>query len=484
MALDEQPPRAHRRPGPTVRSTILVTVLVLAAIALATAGFTVAVLQERRVTERVDADLSSSVDSFRLLASTGVNPTTGEPFASADELIRAAIARTIAARNEGLIGIVDGRIEYVSTGTSVALADDPALIAEIGPLLAGPAATLATIRTDLTTYRIAVVPVTLDGAGSTAGLVLGFDLAAELGEFRQIFTTYVLVAVASLAVVGVVGWIVAGRLLLPIRTLAESARRIGRDDLSERIPVTGSDDLARMTTTVNEMLDRLEHSFAAQHELVGDVSHELRTPLTIARGHLELMNPDDATDVRSVQALVLDEVGRMNRVVDDLTTLASVEQPGFHRPAPLEAGLLTDEAYDKALALGPREWVIESRAEATILGDRQRLTQAWLQLAANAVKFSSEGSRIALGSAVREGALHLWVTDAGVGIAVGDIPRIFERFERVGDLATRGSGLGLAIVRAIMEAHGGRVEVASEPGRGSTFSLIIPGATPHDEELP
>ncbi len=483
MTSDDSHSRAPQRTGPPVRSTILLTVLVLSAIALATAGFTAAVLQDRRVTERVDSDLSSSVESFRLLAETGVNPSTGEPFASAAELVRAAIARTIPARNEGLIGIVDGRVEYVSTATSVALADDPAFVAAIGPILADPNPTISTIRTDLTTYRAAVVPVVIDGADVTTALVLAFDLTAELGEFRQVFTTYILVAVASLAVVGLVGWLVAGRLLRPIRILAESARRIGRDDLSERIPVTGSDDLARMTSTVNEMLDRLEQSFATQRELVGDVSHELRTPLTVARGHLELMDPDDAADVRSVQALVLDEVARMNRVVDDLTTLASVEQPGFYHPKPLEAGLLTDETYDKALALGAREWVIESRAEAAVLGDRQRLTQAWLQLAANAVKFSGEGSRIALGSAVRSGELHLWVTDAGVGIAVGDIPRIFERFHRVGELSTRGSGLGLAIVQAIMEAHGGRVGVVSDVGRGSTFTLIIPGAAAHEQEV-
>lgn len=488
-ALPQRPPR---RAGPTVRTTILVTVLLLTAIALATAGYTAAKLQDARVTTRIDSDLTASYEEFMILAETGIDPDSGEPFASSSQLIRTAISRIIPARNEGVVGIIDGRIEYLSSGAPVALEQDPELVAQLGPLLHGTTVELATIATSTTTYRIAAIPVstgveapTSDPSdGAVSGLVLGYDLSAELGEFRQVFVTYTLVAAASLVVVGVVGWLVAGRLLHPIRVLAETARRIGREDLSERIEVAGNDDLAHMTLAVNEMLGRLDDAFEAQRELVGDVSHELRTPLTVVRGHLEVMDADDPDDTRAVKTLVLDEVTRMNRVVDDLTTLASIDQPGFVRPLDMEVGSLTDEVFDKAIALGEREWAMEGRAEAHLLGDSQRLTQAWLQLASNAVKFSTPGSRIVLGSVVELGTVTLFVRDHGVGIEQADLSRIFERFERAGDRSTRGSGLGLAIVRAIAEAHGGFVTVSSTYGVGSTFAIHIPGVTPHHEEYP
>lgn len=509
-AEPQEPPR--RRWGPTVRSTILVAVLALSALALATSGYTAMVLQDLRVQTRIDNDLQASAEEFRLLAAEGVDPETGERFSSPAILVRTAMARTIPARNEGVVGIVDGRIQYTSSGAPVALEEDPQLVEALGPLLLGERGAFATITTQTTTYRVAAVPVfgsvgttemstttptpvptlTPDDnptqAGitpdlsNTAGVVYGYDLGAELSEFRQVFVIYTAVAAASVAVVGVVGWLVAGRLLRPVRVLASTARRVGREDLSERIPVTGNDDLADMTRATNEMLERLDEAFATQRNLVGDVSHELRTPLTVVRGHLELMDPDDGVDAREVRDLVLDEVSRMNRVVDDLTTLASVEQPDFLHREDMEIGALTDEVFDKAVALGDREWAMGTRAEATSFGDRQRLTQAWLQLVSNAVKFSAQGSRMELGSAVHDGIASLWVKDQGVGIAPEDQDRIFERFQRAGDRSKQGSGLGLAIVSAIADAHDGEVACESELGVGSIFTIMVPGVRAHEEE--
>lgn len=472
---------AERRSGPTVRATILAAVLALTAIALATAGVTAAFLQDQRVTARINADLATAVADVRALAESGVDPSTNAPLASSSEIIRTGISRIVPGRNEGIVGIVNDRVQYTSSGAPIALQDDAELLNELRPILADGDPQYATITTSITRYRVAVVPListvedAVQGSNSgVTGIVIGFDLRAELSEFREVFTTYAIVAVVSLIVVGIVGWLIAGHLLRPVRTLAETARQIGREDLSERIPVAGNDDLSHMTSAVNEMLERLDQAFAAQRELVGDVSHELRTPLTVVRGHLELMDPDDAADTRAVQTLVLDEVARMNRVVDDLTTLASIDQPGFLHIGGVQAGQLTDEVFDKSVAFGPREWTIDARAEALVHADAQRLTQAWLQLVANAVKFSEPGSRIALASRVRDGDLMLSVQDEGVGIDGDDLGRIFDRFERAGDRSTRGSGLGLPIVRAIAEAHGGAVAVDSEPGVGSTFTIRIP----------
>lgn len=479
--------------GTAVRTTVLVVVLSLSGLALITSGYTAAVLQELRVEARVDEDLRADAEEFRLLSSVGVDPDTGDLFASPSDLVRTAMERIIPARNEGVIGIVDGEVAFTSRGAPIALQDDLEFVEALGPAVVADGASFITIVTEATTYRAGVVPVRSPGTDtpegetaseldSAAAIVMAYDLRAEKAVFGEVFTIYAVVAAVSLAVVGVVGWLMAGRLLRPIRVLAASARRIGREDLSERIPVTGQDDLADMTRSVNEMLDRLEGAFDAQRELVGDVSHELRTPLTVVRGHLELMDVDDGNDAREVRDLALDELNRMNRVVDDLSTLATVDHPGFVHVATTGWGTLTDEVYDKALALGQREWVIDNRAEGDVSVDRERITQAWLQLAANAVKFSQPGSEIGLGSRIDGDRALLWVRDNGAGVMPEDRERIFERFARAADRSTPGAGLGLAIVAAIAQAHGGAIRCDSVPGEGSTFTMTVPRHTPVRED--
>src|SRR5690606_40161897 len=225
-----------------------------------------------------------------------------------------------------------------------------------------------------------------------------------LAPVGETFRTFALFALGVLALVAVVGWLVAGRLLAPLASLRRTAQRISDSDLSGRIEVTGGDDdVSELAHTVNAMLDRLESAFSSQRELLDDVSHELRTPLTVLRGHLELVDVTDPEDVDATRTLALDEIDRMGRLVDDLTTLAKADRPDFVLPSLEDLGLLTDDVFDKARSLGPRAWSLVARADAEGSLDRQRLTQAWLQLAANAVKFSEPGTAIRLGSSVADG---------------------------------------------------------------------------------
>ncbi|MFV0633544.1 sensor histidine kinase [Demequina sp.] len=494
------PTRRSPRLRRTVRVNILIAMVSLTAIALALAGLVAASLQEMRVEALIEDELEASAQEFRVLADVGVDPTTGEPFTSPADLVRTAMERIIPGRNEGVLGFVGGEMAYTARGADLVLEDDTELLAALEPLVTGDRSTFTSIQTPTTTYRIAVVPVRIDADGSlhegandatpafdsVSALVFGYDMEAETDWFSDVFVTYALVALGALVVVGLIGWIVAGRLLRPMRVLAGTARRLGQGDLSERIPVTGSDDMADMTQSVNEMLARLERTFDSQAALMSDVSHELRTPLTVIRGHLELMDTDDPADAREVRVLVLDEVARMNRVVGDLSTLASVERPDFVTLEPVDLAELTDAVFDKSVALGDRVWDIDARADGTVPADRERLTQAWLQLVANAVKFSEPGTRIAIGSACDGTTAALWVADAGPGIASEDRERIFERFARAGQHRVQGSGLGLPIVQAIAQAHGGEVAVDSTPGEGSRFTVTIPMVVPsaHDGHAP
>ncbi len=459
----------------TVREWILAAVLGLAALAMSTAGYTAYLIQDLRVESRVDDELQASAEEFRVLAESGVDPSTGEPFSSPAELVRTATGRNIPGSNGGTLGLVGGEIAYTSQVAPLDLQSDPEIEAALRPLAEAAEPALETVQTQRTTYRVAVVPAhAVDGGEEEpAALALAYDLSAEKRDFSEIFLIYAAVSAGSLGVVALVGWVVAGRLLTPIRVLANSARRIGREDLSERIPVTGNDDLAEMTRSVNEMLERLDGAFSAQRQLVDDVSHELRTPLTVISGHLQVMDTGDEEDVRETRDLTLDEILRMNRVIDDLLTLATAEHPEFLRPEPAGLEALTDEIYEKVTALGERRWSLGQRAEGEAVLDRQRITQAMLQLAANAVKFSEEGSLIELGSRSTADGVELWVRDEGPGIGEEDRARIFERFGRV-DSSKPGAGLGLPIVAAIARAHGGTVDCVSAAGKGSTFILRLP----------
>lgn len=467
--------------GLSVRARILAAVIGLAALALVVAGYTAFIIQQLQVEERIDSELEADAEQFRVLHEVGVDPGTGEGFASPADLVRTAMERIIPTRNEGILGMVGGEVRYTSPVSPVALEEDAELVSALGEYAVSQRASFTTIDTSTTSYRVAVVPVHAgevpadaeDGGNEVAAFVLAYDSAAEKAVFAEGFLIYAAVAVVSLIVVGLVGWLVAGRLLHPVRVLATRARRIGREDISERIPVSGGDDLAEMTRSVNTMLDRLEGAFRAQEQLVHDVSHELRTPLTIVRGHLEVLDVGDQQDVVSTRELTLDELQRMNRVIDDLTTLAQADHPEFVHLKKVELGNLTDEVYDKARGLGDRRWLVDARADEPAVLDRERVTQAWLQLAANAVKFSPPGSVITMGSSVQEGMIRLSVRDQGHGVAEDDMERIFGRFERT-DVSMAGSGLGLPIVKAIASAHGGDVDVESAPGAGATFSMLLP----------
>jgi signal transduction histidine kinase len=208
---------------------------------------------------------------------------------------------------------------------------------------------------------------------------------------------------------------------------------------------------------------------------VQDASHELRDPVTICRGHLELLT-DDPEDRQATVALVLDELTRMGRIVDDLQVLADVNQPDFVRLEPVDLAVLTHELVAKASALGERRWTVDGVADATVLADRYRLTEAVMNLAHNAVHSTRPGQAIAIGTDVTEQDWRIWVRDNGIGIREEDQKRIFDRFARgaEGRLHYQGAGLGLAIVSLITKAHGGRIELASRIGHGSTFTIIVP----------
>lgn len=456
----------------SVRTRLFVYLVALTSAALLMAGLTAWAIERARIDNQITEDLALRTQAFIDLAND-VDPTTGEPYASSTDLMREAMLRVVASPTESAVAHVGVVARYVPSAPSrLRLEDDKEFLAEAADH-ASNTVVVREVVTDTADYRYAAVPL-VEPDGEVVGV---FSVATDRGALQanlaETFQLYALVAVLALAMIGVVAWTTVGRTLQPIATLEARTRRISEHDLSQRIPVEGHDDLARLTTTVNAMLDRIERAFEDQRRLLDDASHELRTPLAIMRTSLEVLEPRDPEEVERSQRDLLEEVSMMSRLVDDLVTLAKSDRPEFVDRVDTDLAELTDTAFARASVLAEREWALDGVGHGTVHVDPQRIMQAWLQLTANAVKFSQPGSRILLGSALTPTQLRLWVTDEGMGIPAGKHDEILERFHRL-NADVEGSGLGLTIVVAIAAAHGGRVDLFSEPGRGSTFTIILP----------
>ncbi len=476
--------RARGRRPLTVRERIVAAVLLLASLALLAAGGTAWVLQRHLVDEEIDATLQRVVTEMRTVADQGIDPRTGAPVTDAAALVYTMMEDRVPGSNEGMVAFVGDELRYRTQDIGVPLATDPQLVAALAPTAAQGSGTLGSITTDEREYRYAALPVRV---GETSGsFVIAIDRDALQSTLNDTFRTYSLVALGAILVLAVGSWRLAGRLLLPLRSLRGTAAQISETDLSRRIPVTGTDDISSLALTFNAMLDRLEATFSSQRRLLDDAGHELRTPLTIVRGHLELMDPTDPGDAAETRELAMSELDRMHRLTDDLVLLAKAEAPDFVQPAGCELGPLMDNVLDQARRLGQRRWRLEPRLEASVHIDAQRTTQALLQLAANAVQFSAPGSTITFGSDLGPHEVQLWVADEGRGVPPDELDRIFDRFARVPRPGERpeGTGLGLSIVAAIIAGHGGHVSVESRPGSGSRFILHLPDPQARRHDAP
>lgn len=444
-------------------------------VGLLAVAFIAALLLQRtvlidRVSSEADRGLREEVASLQLLAD-GINPGTGEPFAGdVAAIFDIFLERNVSLEGRGVVTIV-GQLPYKSDITGAKLA--------VTPLIDEWTTVNETVQREIETAefgRVRYLAVPLKFEGDTVGVfVTSIFMDDRLSAVDTVLRLGALLYGSIFVLASVLAWIAAGRILRPLRTLTETAESISETDWSRRIPVKGDDEIAVLSRTFNSMLDRLEETFATQRRFLDDAGHELRTPITVIRGNLELMG-DEPEDRRQTVELVTDELDRMARIVDDLLDLAKAEQPEFLQPQSLNLADLTHEVAGKGDSLSERTWVVEEVAEGVLVADRQRITQAIMNLMRNALEHTPDGTPVSLGSRVVGDTVRIWVRDAGPGIPVEDRGQLFERFSRGsgGRRCGSGAGLGLAIVKSIAEAHGGRVELETAEELGSTFSLVLP----------
>ncbi|MGL5876249.1 MAG: sensor histidine kinase, partial [Xenococcaceae cyanobacterium] len=311
--------------------------------------------------------------------------------------------------------------------------------------------------------------------------VIGVFVVAHLsaGERREVLDSFkivIQVLILMILLASLLAWLAAGRVLAPLRNLSATVKSISESDLSQRINTQGKGEVAQLGRIFNAMMNRIETAFDTQRNFINDAGHELKTPITIIRGHLELMDADPQSQQETVE-LVIDELDRMNRLVEDLVLLAKSERPDFLQIETIELTSFVTELFSKLQKLGQRNWYLDNAIlSGRMTGDRQRITQAIINLANNAVQHTITDSLIVFGAKIEGKRVEFWIRDTGNGIAADEQKRIFDRFTRVKNTRRRseGSGLGLAIVKTVVEAHGGTINLQSQLGIGSTFSLVLP----------
>ncbi|MGX2994546.1 sensor histidine kinase [Streptomyces sp. JNUCC 64] len=498
--------------------------LVGAAIAAPTVGLIV--VWQAQLDAKLDEQLQREVANLRHFAKHTDN--NGQRWTDGSVLLTRFMTTNLPNREETFFSIVDGRADRRSSVTPPLRLDNrPEVVRQLAALDNSKTQT-GWLDTEKGRVRYGVVPVRVKGDPQDVRLVLIEFRDRQLVEQRRLAKMLLATGLGALVFAGLASWVVAGRVLAPVRLVRQTAARISESDLTQRLTVTGHDDVAALAHTFNRMLDRLEQAFTAQRRFLDEVGHELRTPITVVRGHLELMDGVTATgggvrggtpggpawegqvpvldawspwnggprelgpeERAATRALVLDELDRMSRIVDDLLTLAKAERPDFLSIGETNLTDLIVDVVAKARALGNRHWRVAAVSEETVLVDGQRLTQALIQLASNAVRHTLDGDLIEMGSTIRDDRVLLWVRDTGPGVGPMDKERIFNRFAQanlIGAAGKSGSGragtgigLGLAIVREIAEGHGGTAWVEDAQTGGARFVLDLPAYYPWEE---
>lgn len=467
---DTPPPR--RGSGFSVRTRIVTAITLVAALGLISVGFTVYLVERAHILESIDDRLQDNLESARFIVQQGKD--TAGTWAGADEALTAIVQRMSPDDNTGALGIIDGRaVMAPGVPLDVDLQSVPTFAGHVAAQAPGTDPVIGTFVRDDVAWRYLAAPIAVDG-GTDAEHVLfamAYDINGELAEINDAARAYLIGSGIALLVTALVALIVSTRLLRPLRQMRETAERVSAQSLSERLPIQGRDDVSDLAATMNDMLDRLDRALDSQRQLLSDVGHELKTPITIVRGHVEVMDAADPADVAETRDLVVDELERMGNLVQDLGGAAALHGPAPVTPRPVDAGGLVRQIVRNAQAIAGAEVTTGPVAEVVAEVDPERVTQAMLQLAQNAVTHG--GGDIEIGSRTVGRRLELWVRDHGPGVPDDAKAAVFERFYRA-DQGSRGSGLGLNIVQVIARAHGGAVRLDDAAGGGAVLTIELP----------
>ena len=461
----------------TLRSKLLFGMAALLAVGLGVSSFF--------VVRSTKANLVDQLDSQLVTAAQAVGP-----------LPRRGLVRPEESAGRQLASIVYGPDGSVIDAAPAGFPSNPDPLPEVSAQTAADGARTGEIFTapaveGSLSYRVLaselrggftlVVAAPLDGVDATVSTLV-----------RNIAVIGVSVLVALL----LAGWWLLRRGLRPLEAMAVTAGRIAEGELSERAAAgEGRDEVGRLGAAFNTMLDRIEEAFEEQRaalaakeqsearlrQFVADASHELRTPLTTLRGYVDLYRTgalSHGDELDRAMTRIGTESSRMASLVEDLLLLARLDQGRPLRREPVELSRLVDDAATDARALEPGRPLTEHvQPELWVTGDEDRLRQVVANLMANVRTHTPPGTPMEVSLEASDGTCRLEVVDRGPGVPEATAERIFDRFYRGDPGRSRdrgGTGLGLPIAKAIVEAHGGTIELRTTPGGGATFAVWLP----------
>ncbi|HYW22555.1 MAG TPA: HAMP domain-containing sensor histidine kinase [Terriglobales bacterium] len=379
---------------------------------------------------------------------------------------------------------------YVVTlqdGTSLTNSDDSGLRAAMAAADTPPGVPATVHDARHGDLRVAVIPIVQNGQ-QVGEFRIALPLAGVQATVAAHLTPLLIGNAVLVALGGLLAYAVTGHALDPVRRITATASGISEGDLSRRIGYRGPrDEVGRLAETFDAMLARLQGGFEQRQAFYALASHELRTPLTIVRGHLEVlrrMERPAAEEIRDTLDISLEELDRITDEINDMLLLGRMLLGQAGPLAVVDASAVLTDVHRKARRLAVRDWQLAVAGPAPVRAESEQLSRALLNLVTNAVRHTKEGDLVRLACRRSAEWVELVVADTGDGIRASDLPHLFDPWYRAGKRDGRVGGLGLMIVREVATAHGGRVDVDSREGHGTTFTIRLPVTSPRSPALP
>lgn len=389
-----------------------------------------------------------------------------------------------------------GTVQLIDANGIVQFSSDSSLIGKDGSAkvghavqqaMLGKATVFVSTGSLLRKNNVRIIAMPVRRAGHVvAVLMLGRSTSELQGVFKWLYLLGGVLGVLSMLISGVVGYIMAKKALKPIDEINSTAKAVAAGDLTRRLQFENVQDkeIRGLVKSLNKMFEDLESSFMAQKRFTADASHELRIPLTILKGEVEvaLRHPRSEEDYKKLLKQHLDIIERMQRIVNDLLTLARADAGLLELvQEPIDLSLLLQEVAQHHLILFADNHIhleMDIQDDLEVLGDAGHVERVVFNLLNNAFKYAPEHSSVSLHAEAVEDHAVISICDEGPGISKEHQVRLFDRFYRADDARARqeggGAGLGLAICKRIVDAHGGDISVQSTPGEGACFIVRLP----------